>query len=131
MPGPDSQRTDLARIRYLGSARSGTTHMWHMRLTAVALIPLAIAFVMILLSLVGLDFGGVRARLSHPFNAIVLLLFVLAGIYHMQLGMRTIIEDYVHSEAARTSALMANLFFCVALGLACIFAVLKLSLTSP
>jgi succinate dehydrogenase / fumarate reductase membrane anchor subunit len=128
MREPNSQRTDFARIRYLGSARSGTAHMWHTRVTAVALLPLAMLFVLIVLSLLGSDFATVRARLSHPLLAIPLLLFIMTGIYHMQLGMRTIIEDYVHGETAKTAALMANLFFSAVVGLACVFAVLKLSL---
>ncbi len=128
MREPDSQRTDLARIRYLGSARSGTSHMWHVRVTAVALVPLAMVVVLIVLSLVGCDFAAARARLAQPLVAIPLLLFIVTGIYHMQLGMRTIIEDYVHGEGAKTAALMANLFCGAILGFACVFAVLKLSL---
>jgi succinate dehydrogenase / fumarate reductase membrane anchor subunit len=102
--------------------------MWHMRVTAVALVPLTMLFVLILLSLVGSDFAAARARLSQPLVAIPLLLLVVTGIYHMQLGMRTIIEDYVHGEGAKTAALMGNLFCCAALGFVCVFAVLKLSL---
>jgi len=56
-----------------------------------------------------------------------MLLFILAGVYHMQLGMRTIIEDYIHGEHAKGWCLAANLFFSVAVGIACIYAVLRLS----
>ena len=124
---PHTMRTDLARVRFLGSARSGTMHMWAMRVTSVALIPLSIAFVSIVVSLIGVDYNGARAVLSSPFPAIVMLLFVLTGIYHMQSGMQTIIEDYVHSETVKTWSLIANLLFCVAIGVACVYAVLKLS----
>ena len=44
-----SIRTPLARVRGSGSARSGTSHFWHQRLTAVANVPLVIAFVVILI----------------------------------------------------------------------------------
>lgn len=122
-----SLRTDAAKIRDLGSARSGTHHMWHMRLTSAALVPLTIGFVWLLLSLVGKDYMQVRATLGAPLPALTLLLFVGAGIYHMMLGMQTIIEDYVHNEGARTAAIAGNIFFCAAIGLACVYAVLKLS----
>ena len=63
---PASMRTPLGRIRYLGSARSGTTQAWHMRLTAIALVPLTIAFIWLILSLVGKDYNGVRSELGQP-----------------------------------------------------------------
>jgi succinate dehydrogenase / fumarate reductase membrane anchor subunit len=122
---PDSLRTPLGRVRYLGSARSGMRDDWLMRLTSVALVPLTIAFVWLLLSLLAKDYNGVRAELGSPAPAIVVLLFVLAGVYHMQLGMRSIILDYVHGHA-REWALIANLFFCAMLGLICVYAVLRI-----
>jgi succinate dehydrogenase / fumarate reductase membrane anchor subunit len=117
---------DLARVRYLGSARSGTSAAWHMRLTSLALVPLTIGFVWLVLSLLGQPYEEVRARLAHPVPAILMLLFIGTGLYHMQLGMRTIIEDYIHDEKLKDASLAANLFFAVAVGVACIYAVLRL-----
>ena len=124
---PASMRTALGRVRYLGSARSGTTQSWHMRLTSAALVPLTIAFVWLVLTLLGKDYNGVRSELGNPLPAILLLLFIIAGIYHMQLGMQTIIEDYIHSEHAKTWSLIANKFFAACIGLACVYAVLRIS----
>ncbi len=120
-----SLRTPLGKVRYLGAARSGVMDSWFMRLTSAALIPLTIAFVWLLLSLVAKDYNGVRAELGHPLPAIIVMLFVLVGVYHMQLGMRSIIADYIYGHA-REWALMANLFFAAALALACIYAVLRI-----
>jgi len=122
---PGSLRTPLGRVRYLGSARSGMRDDWLMRLTSAALVPLTIAFVWLLLSLLSKDYNGVRAELGSPAPAIIMMLFVLAGVYHMQLGMRSIILDYVHGHA-REWALLANLYFCAVLGLACVYAVLRI-----
>ena len=124
---PDSLRSDLRRVRYLGSAHSGTAGLWHMRLTSLALVPLTIGFVLLVLSLVGRPYADVHATLSQPFPALLMLLFIGTGVYHMQLGMRTIIEDYVHLEMAKDWALAANLFFAVVIGLTCCYAVLRLS----
>lgn len=122
-----NMRTDVRKVRHLGSAKSGTKHLWHMRLTSVALVPLTIGFVWILLSLVGKDYNAARAMLSTPLPAITMLLFVATGVYHMQIGMAAIIEDYVSDTHRREWALMANLFVCIALAAACIYAILKIS----
>ncbi len=123
----NSMRTPMGKVRYLGSAKSGTHHAWMMRVTSAALVPLTIAFVWILLGLVGKDYNTVRETLGSPFPAILMLLFVIAGIYHMKLGMQTIIEDYVHGDHAKTWSLFANSFFSYAVGLACIYAILRIS----
>ena len=125
---PDKMASETRRVRYLGSAHSGTNAAWHMRLTSLALVPLTVAFVFLVLSMLGKSYAEVHATLSHPIPALILLLYVGAGIYHMQLGMRTIIEDYIHGAHLKDAALAANLFFCAVLGLTCAFAVLRLSL---
>jgi succinate dehydrogenase / fumarate reductase membrane anchor subunit len=122
---PGSLRTPLGRVRYLGAAHSGMREDWLMRLTSAALVPLTIAFVLLLLSLLAKDYNGARAELGHPLPAIIMMLFVLAGIYHMQLGMRSVIVDYIQGRA-REWALMANLFFTAVLALVCIYAVLRI-----
>lgn len=122
-----SMRTAAAKVRHLGSARSGTQHAWRMRVTSFALLPLTLAFVWIVLGLVGKDYATVQATLGSPVVAIIMLLFVPTGVYHMMLGMQTIIEDYVHSEHAKTWSLLANMFFCAVVGLASVYAILRIS----
>jgi len=120
-------RTPLARVRALGSAKSGTGHFWHQRLTAIANVPLVIAFVLILVSLLGRSHAAVVQILGSPLVAIVMLLFIGSITYHMKLGMQVIIEDYVHDEKWKFAAVIANIFFAVAVGLAAAYAILKLS----
>ncbi len=80
-----------------------------------------------ILSLVGKDLQQVRALFSQPLPAIVMLLFILASIVHMKVGMQSIIDDYIHAPHVKEWAMMANTFFCVGTGVAALFAVLKLS----
>lgn len=120
-------RTPMGRVRGLGSAKSGTEHFWMQRLTAVANVPLAIAFIIIVVSVAGRDFEAARLAVGQPLIAILLLLFILSGIIHMRLGMQVIIEDYVHGEGAKVVSVMANTFFAVATGAAATFAVLKIA----
>ncbi len=121
-----SMRTPLARVRYLGSAKSGTKHFWHQRVSAVALIPLTIAFVLIVAGLIGRNHAATAQILGSPFVSIVMMLFVISSTYHMWLGMQVIIEDYIHSESKLTW-LILNTFFCFTIALCCIYAILKLS----
>lgn len=121
-----SMRTQLSRVRGLGSAKSGTEHFWLQRLTAAANVPLAIAFLFIVILLTGRDHAGALALVSHPLVSILLLLFVISGLTHMRIGMQVIIEDYVHGEKTKLAALLANTFFAVAMGVAAIYAILKI-----
>ena len=124
---PRSLRTPLGRVRHLGWARSGTRHFWHQRLTSVANVPLTIAVVAIILALLGRNHAAVVQILGSTFVALTMLLFIVTSVYHMWLGMQVIIEDYVLDELPKLVALMANTFFSFAVGLAAVFAILKLS----
>jgi succinate dehydrogenase / fumarate reductase, membrane anchor subunit len=81
----------------------------------------------LLVRLLGADYATVRATLANPIISLLLLALVLSGIFHMRLGMQVIIEDYVRSEGAKLMCLMLNTFFAIAIGLTCVFAILKLS----
>ena len=122
-----TMRTPLGRVRHLGSARAGTRHFWHQRLTSVASIPLSIAVVVIIIALLGRNHAAVVQILGSALVAITMLLFIVTSVYHMWLGMQVIIEDYVHDEPIKLATLMANTFFSFAIGLVAIFAILKLS----
>jgi succinate dehydrogenase / fumarate reductase, membrane anchor subunit len=120
-------RTPLARVRGLGTAREGTGHFWLQRLTAVSNVPLILFLIGLLVALNGADYTTVRGALGNPFVALMLALAFLSVLNHMRLGMQVIIEDYVHDELPKYAALMSNTFFSCAIGLAAVFAVLKLS----
>jgi succinate dehydrogenase / fumarate reductase, membrane anchor subunit len=121
-------RTPLARVSFLGSSRHGTFETWIVHVTGIALVLLSVFFVLMVLNLLHMDYNGWRATLGQPIPAILLVAFTLAGAVHMEIGMRSIIIDYVDGYA-RAWALLANTCFAALLALACVYATLRISFT--
>ena len=122
-----SMRTPLGRVRNLGASHSGTTDFWRQRLTAVAMTLLMLPVVVIVMMLLGRNQVGAAQILGSLPIAIIMLLFIIASAWHMKIGMQVVIEDYVHNETLKLASVMANNFFSIAVALASIYAILKLS----
>lgn len=120
-------RSPLGRALGLGSARAGVAHWWAQRVSAAALVPLALWFVASIVALTGADRNALVAWLQAPFPAIATVLLLIAVFYHMSLGIQVVIEDYVHSEWVKISALVLNKLVAVAIAAAGIFAVLRIA----
>ena len=118
-----SMETPLGRVRGLGSAKSGLDHWWHQRLTALALIPLTAWFAVSLIVIASGTYQQAVDWIRDPIVAGLLILMLAAGYYHLKLGMQVIIEDYVHVEWQKITALIVVTFWCIALALASIMAV--------
>jgi succinate dehydrogenase / fumarate reductase membrane anchor subunit len=127
MSAAPKYRTAARRVRGLGAAGTGTGHFIGQRVTSVALLFLTIAFIVIVAGLIGRNHAAVVQILGSPPVTILLLLFLVATIYHMWIGMQEIIIDYVHADGPKFAALLANSFFCVLVGTACIFGLLRIS----
>jgi len=123
-----SLRSDLGRVRGLGSAKEGAAHWWAQRVTAVALVPLSLWLVASLASLTGADVAAARAWIAQPVVAVLLVLLIGVTFHHAQLGMQVVIEDYVHTEWVKISSIVLVKFAAVALAAAGIFSVLKIAL---
>lgn len=123
-------QTPRRRVRGLGAAGSGSAHFWMQRVTAIANIPLVVFLLALLVALTGVNHDTARHYVANPLVSIMLILLVVSGAFHMRLGMQTIIEDYIHGAATRTILLVGNILFPTAIAVACIYAVLKVSLAS-
>ena len=122
-----SMRTPLGRVRNLGSSHSGTSDFWRQRLTAVAMLLLIVPVIVIVMMMLGRNQVAAAQILGSPIVAILLLLFIIASVGHMKIGMQVVLEDYVHDEKIKLIAIMANNFFSAAVALASAYAILKLS----
>jgi succinate dehydrogenase / fumarate reductase membrane anchor subunit len=126
-PVAKSMRTPLARVRNLGASHSGTSDFWRQRVTAVAMVLLIVPVIVVVMMLLGRNHAGAAQILGSLPIAVIMLLFIIASAWHMKIGMQVVIEDYVQSETLKIAAVMANNFFSIAVALASIYAILKLS----
>ena len=122
-----SMRTPLGRVRNLGAAHHGTSDFFRQRLTAIAMILLFIPVIVVILTLLGRNQAAAAQILGSPLIAIIMILFIIASVWHMKIGMQVVLEDYVTDEKTKLAAIIANNFFSAAVGLASIYAIFKLS----
>ena len=122
-----SLRSPLGRVLGAGAAHDGVRHWWRQRLTSIALVPLTVWFVVSLLTLPSLGYATLIAWLSQSSTALLLILLVLNAAWHSQLGVRVVVEDYVHGTGARTLLLVLIGFAHVLLAAAGVLAVLRVA----
>ena len=121
-------RSPLGRAIGLGSAKEGVEHWLLQRVTAIALAPLVLWFVIAVIQLVGADFDTMQAWVGRPLPAILLVLLLIATFYHAALGLQVVIEDYIRGELARLGLVIVTRLACIALAVAGIVSVLALAL---
>jgi len=110
--------------------KSGTTHFWQQRVTAVANVPLVIFLLWFIISHLGAARSDVVASVQNPFNAILLVLSFMSILWHMRLGMEMVIEDYVQDARALHASLWFNTLFTGAVGVAALYAIVKMGFGS-
>ncbi len=123
-----SLRSPLGEALGHGAAKDGVHHWRVQRLTAVALLPLASWFAVSLLAMPAHGYAAVAAWVGEPWTAVLLLLFVVTAAWHSQLGVRVVIEDYVHGRGMRTVLLALSGYLHVLAAAAGVFAVLRVAL---
>ena len=119
-------RSPLSKVKGLGSAKSGTNHFWHQRLTALLLIPLVL-WLGFSLAAMPVDHATLVEWIQQPLVTIALVLTIIVLFYHAQLGLQVVIEDYVGSHARRTVTLLLSNFLCLLFGIVGVVAVLKIA----
>ncbi len=120
-------RSPLSKATGLGSAKHGFSHWWWQRVTAIALIPMGLWFVISILSLANGTHAQAQAWLSSPVNAAIVLLFTLTALFHAQTGLQVVIEDYVPTKWINLVLLLSTKFAAVVMAVLAVIAVLKVA----
>lgn len=123
-----SYRTPLSKVEGLGSAHAGLEHFWHQKVTAVALVPLSAWFIYAMLGFVGESREAVIAYLHEPLNVVLMILFVLATLAHMEIGIEGILDDYIPKQGQRIALMLLNKAFTWCVGAACLYAMFKIAI---
>ena len=121
-------RSDLGRVRGLGTAKEGAHHWWMQRLTAIALIPLTLWFIISIASLNSASYAETVNWLSIPLVSIFMILLISSTLYHALLGVQVVVEDYIHQEGFKFLLLIGLKFIFLVLGVIAVFSLLKIAL---
>ncbi len=119
--------TDYKRVAGMGSAKTGTQHFIHQRLTAIALIPLTICFLYTFIGALGAGHEQVVATYSRPVPALIAIGFIWAMFTHLRMGVQTVLEDYVTDHRRHMRLQIVNALVWRGAEITGIFAVLKLA----
>ncbi|MGK2284944.1 succinate dehydrogenase, hydrophobic membrane anchor protein [Pedomonas sp. V897] len=120
-------RTELGKVRGLGAAKSGSARWWMERVTSVALIPLSVWLLASLVSGVASSHAVLTEWIANPLVAVLLILFVAVAFYHAAMGLKVVVEDYVHEHGNKIASLLIIDFLAIVGALAGIVAVLKIA----
>lgn len=122
-----SLRSDLGKVKGLGAAKEGVGHWRLQRLTALALLPLALWFVATLLGLIGAPHAVVVAWIGQGHVTVLLLALVIALFWHLQLGLQVVLEDYLHVPWLQIMLQLGSRCFAALGALVAIVSILKIS----
>ncbi|HEY4199712.1 MAG TPA: succinate dehydrogenase, hydrophobic membrane anchor protein [Devosiaceae bacterium] len=109
-----------------GNARSATRHFIVQRLTGALNVLFTIFFIWLVVRLAGTARADMVAVIANPWVAILTALLILSVVIHMRIGMREVIEDYVHDPRLYSLSLTLNSFFAIAIAVLGWLALIKI-----
>ncbi len=120
-------RSDLGRVRGLGSTNDGVHHWKLQRITGIALVPLTIWFIYSVIALTGADLSQFKTWIGTGANPVLMSLLIFTMFHHAQLGIQVVVEDYISGELTKITLILLTKFTAVIFGGYSIYAVMRLT----
>ena len=112
----------------MAAHKKATSHWMLQRISALILFPLVVWFVTSLVMMAGADYDAVLLWITHPIMAAFMLIMIVAGLYHLNLGLNEVIEDYIETSSTKKTLKNLNAGFSGVLAIIMMFSILKLVL---
>ena len=108
----------------LGSAKEGSKHWLSQRVTAIALVFLVIWFLITILRISSGSIESLIEIIRSPFDLTMLGLLIGTSLYHGNLGIQVVIEDYIHCNSLKFILILAIRFISILSFLVCLTAII-------
>lgn len=112
------------------SERHGSGEWKAERATSLILIPLALWGFWSAWTVSGSGYAGAAEWFRSPVNAVVLAITLLISLWHMWMGLKVVVDDYIHKPSSRTALLGLIAVLCLALAVTGVFFLVRLALGS-
>ncbi len=116
------------KIKIAPSTKTGAHHWLMQRVSAVAMIPLLIWFVLSFIQIAEDPEGYMPVFFAYPLNAVLGIIMISTALYHGSLGMRVIIEDYVSNKTKMYFYIMLIHFISITTAVAAVISIIRLHL---
>lgn len=101
-------KSPLSKVKGLGSAKSGVSHWWLQRITAIALVPLSFPLIYFLHLILVSTYQETINWLTSPINSTCILLWIMIAAYHSTMGLQVVIEDYIVDKGAKIALIWSS-----------------------
>ena len=112
------------------SERHGAGEWVQERLSSLILVPLTLWGLWSGWTLSGGGYDGAMAWFRSPVNAVLLAVTLLVSLWHMNMGLTVIVDDYIHKPVSRNALVGLIGLLCVVLAAAGVFFIVRLALGS-
>lgn len=123
-----SQKRFIKNVKV--SERHGAGEWKAERLSSVVLIPLVLWGLWSGWTLSGAGYDGALAWFGSPVNAVLLAVTLAISIWHMNMGLTVMIDDYIHKPFSRNAIVGLIGAACLVLVAAGVFFIVRLALGS-